>query len=130
MFLPSEGLYAEVLRRPGLVERLQRECRVNVAGPTTLAALLNALQMGFRTLAIQQRSSEVWRILRAVKNEFGKFGDVMEKVKKKLQEAGSAIEKVETRKRVIERKLKDVEQLPSAEAEAILGPSDESEPEE
>jgi DNA recombination protein RmuC len=130
MFLPSEGLYAEVLRRPGLVEKIQRESRVNIAGPTTLAALLNSLQMGFRTLAIQQRSSEVWRILGAVKTEFGKFGDVMDKVKRKLEEAGSAIEKIETRKRAIERRLKTVEQLPSAEAEAILGSTEEPDPEE
>jgi DNA recombination protein RmuC len=130
MFLPSEGLYAEVLRRPGLVEKVQRESRVNIAGPTTLAALLNSLQMGFRTLAIEKRSSEVWRILGAVKTEFGKFGEVMDKVKRKLHEAGSAIEKIETRKRVIESKLKKVEQLPPAEAGAILGAAEDSESEE
>lgn len=121
LFLPTEGLYAEVIRRTDLVELLQRESRVVIAGPTTLAALLNSLQMGFRTLAIQKRSSEVWEVLGAVKAEFSKFGDVMVKVQKKLAEAGSVIEQAQTRTRVIERKLKQVEAMPGQEAEKLLG---------
>jgi len=121
MFLPSEGLYAETLRRPGLVEQLQRDYRVNVAGPTTLAALLNSLQMGFRTLAIQKRSSEVWAILGAVKTEFGKFGQVIGKVQKKLQEASGVIDRAQVRTRAIDRKLRDVEELPAADAQQVLG---------
>ena len=117
MFLPVEGLYAEVLRRPGLCDFVQREHRVVVTGPTTLAALLNSLQMGFRTLAIEKRSSEVWEILGEVKTEFGKFGEVLAKTKKKLQEASNTIENAEVRTRAIERKLRKVEELPSEEAE-------------
>jgi len=112
MFLPVEGLYAEVLRRPGLCDFLQREHRILVTGPTTLAALLNSLQMGFRTLAIEKRSSEVWELLGGVKTEFGKFGDVLVKTKKKLQEASNSIDKAEVRTRVIERKLRKVQQVP------------------
>lgn len=113
LFLPSEGLYSEVLRRPGLVDRLQRDYRVNVAGPTTLAALLNSLQMGFRSLAIEQRSSEIWRTLGAVKTEFAKFGDVIGRVQKKLHEASSVIdEEVARRTRVINRRLREVQELP------------------
>lgn len=112
MFLPVEGLYAEVLRRPGLSDNLQREHRIVVTGPTTLAALLNSLQMGFRTLAIEKRSSEVWELLGAVKTEFGKFGDVLAKTKKKLQEAGNTIDKAEVRTRAIERKLRKVQEIP------------------
>jgi DNA recombination protein RmuC len=121
MFLPSEGLYAEVLRRPGLVEGLQRDFRVNVSGPTTLLALLNSLQMGFRTLAIQKRSSDVWLILGAIKTEFGKFGDVINKVQKKLTEASNVIDSAAVRTRAIERKLRDVEQLPADRAESLIG---------
>ncbi len=117
MFLPTEGLYAEVIRRPGLSELLQREFRVTVAGPTTLTALLNSLQMGFRTLAIQKRSGEVWSILGAVKTEFAKFGDVLEKVKKKLDEASNQIDETGKRSRAIERRLRGVEALPAAEAQ-------------
>jgi DNA recombination protein RmuC len=112
MFLPVEGLYAEVLRRPGLCDTLQREHRIVVTGPTTLAALLNSLQMGFRTLAIEKRSSEVWELLGAVKTEFGRFGQVLAKTKKKLQEASNTIDKAEVRTRAIERKLKKVQQVP------------------
>ncbi len=112
MFLPSEGLYAEVIRRTGLVERLQRDWRVVVAGPTTLAAILNTFQMGFRTLAIQKQSSEVWNVLGQVKTEFGKFGGVLEKVRRKLGEATNVIEDAGTRTRAIERKLRNVEALP------------------
>jgi DNA recombination protein RmuC len=121
MFLPTEGLYAEVLRRTGLSEALQRDCRVIVAGPTTLAALLNSLQLGFRTLAIEKRSSEVWKLLAAVKNEFGKFGDILEKTKKKLDEASSSIDTAAVKTRAIERKLRSVEALPLAEQEALPG---------
>jgi len=126
MFLPTEGLYAEVIRRTGLVEFCQREHRVVIAGPTTLAALLNSLQMGFRTLAIQKRSSEVWEILSAVKSEFGKFGDVLGKVKKKLQEASNTVESVETRTRAMGRTLRNVEALPVAPAAELLGLERES----
>ncbi len=121
LFLPTEGLYAEVLRRPGLVEQLQREYRVNLAGPTTLGALLNSLQMGFRTLAIQKRSSEVWEVLGAVKTEFDKYGAVLDKVKKKLAEATNTIDDVAVRRRAIDRKLRQVQALPAAEATALLG---------
>lgn len=125
LFLPTEGLYAEVLRRPGLTERLQRENRVMIAGPTTLAALLNSLQMGFRTLAIERRSSEVWQVLGAVKTEFGKFGEVMDRVQKKLQEATNVIDSAKTRSNVIRRKLRDVEELPATQAVALLGAVEE-----
>jgi DNA recombination protein RmuC len=113
MFLPTEGLYAEAIRRVGLVEQVQRECRVIFAGPTTLAALLNSLQMGFRTLAIQQRSSEVWNLLAAVKTEFGKFGDALAKVKDKLEQASTDMDKVAVRSRAITKRLNKVEELPS-----------------
>lgn len=118
LFLPTEGLFAEVIRRTGLVEFIQRECRVVIAGPTTLWALLNSLQMGFRTLAIQQRSSEVWNLLSAVKTEWTKYGDVLTKVQKKIHEASDTIEQAQTRTRAIGRKLRDVQELPAAEAEA------------
>jgi DNA recombination protein RmuC len=121
LFLPTEGLYAEVIRRPGLFELLQRDHRVVVAGPTTLSALLNSLQMGFRTLAIAQRSSEVWNILGAVKTEFGKFGDVLDKVKKKLDEAGRHIDATGVRTRAIERKLRGVETLSGEVTQQLLG---------
>src|SRR3954453_20672202 len=113
LFLPTEGLYAEAIRRIGLVEQVQRDCRVIFAGPTTLAALLNSLQMGFRTLAIQKRSSEVWNLLAAVKSEFGKFGGVLDGVKKKLQEASNKIDEVDQRSRVLNKKLRDVEESPN-----------------
>jgi len=113
MFLPTEGLYAEAIRRIGLVEQVQRDCRVVFAGPITLAALLNSLQMGFRTLAIQKRSSEVWNLLAGVKTEFAKFGDSLSKVKDKLDQAASDMDKVAVRSRAITKKLRDVEELPS-----------------
>ena len=113
LYLPTEGLYAEVLRRPGLMDSLQREQRVVIVGPTTLAALLNSLQMGFRTLAIQKRSSEVWKVLGSVKTEFGKFGDMLDKVKKKLDETGNTIDDAVHRSRQIERRLRKVEALPA-----------------
>jgi DNA recombination protein RmuC len=123
LFLPTEGLYAEALRRPGLMEALQREFKVMLAGPTTLLATLNSLQMGFRTLALEKRSSEVWQVLGAVKTEFGKFGDVLAKTRKKLDEASNTISSVETRTRVMGRALKQVEAMPDTQA-ALLLPGD------
>jgi len=116
MFLPTEGLYAEVVRRPELIDGIQREHRIVVAGPTTLAALLNSLQMGFRTLAIERRSSEVWALLAAVKAEFGKFGDIIVHVQKKLQEAANVVDRAATKSRTIERQLRDVQALPQRTA--------------
>ena len=121
LFLPTEGLYAEVLRRPGLVDALQRDLRIAVAGPTTLLALMTSFHMGFRTLAIEKRSSEVWKTLGAVKTEFSKFGDVLDSVKTKLDQASTQIEKTGVRTRAIERKLREVESLPSDEAQGLLG---------
>lgn len=121
LFLPTEGLYAEVLRRPGMVDSVQRDYRVTLAGPTTLAATLNALQMGFRTLAIQKRSSEVWQVLEAVKTEFGKFEAAMDKVQKKLQEASLSIDQIGIRRRAIDRSLRTVGTLPEADSAALLG---------
>ena len=121
LYLPTEGLYAEALRRPGLADTLQRDWRVSLAGPTTLAALLNSLQMGFRTLAIEQRSAEVWAVLGAVKSEFGKFGEALAHTKKKLDEASNSISKAETRTRQLSRRLREVEALPAGEAEQLIG---------
>ena len=120
LFVPTEGLYAEALRRPGLMEALQREHRVTLAGPTTLLATLNSLQMGFRTLALEKRSSEVWEVLGAVKTEFGKFGDVLAKTKKKLDEASSTIDAAQTRTRAMTRTLRAVEGLSDAHAQLLL----------
>jgi len=125
LFLPTEGLFAEVLRRPGLFEALQRDFHVSVAGPTTLSAQINSLQMGFRTLAIEKRSSEVWQVLGAVKTEFGKFGTVLDKVRDKLDQARNQIDETGVRTRQIERKLKGVEALPEAQAAEML-PAPES----
>lgn len=139
MFLPTEGLYAEVLCLPGLFEALQRDFKVMVAGPTTLAALLNSLQMGFRTLAIEKRSAEVWNLLGAVRTEFSKFGAILDKTRKKLVEAGNHIDLAATRTRAIERKLRDVQDIPhqgsevltdTAEFDEISDVSDESRVEE
>jgi DNA recombination protein RmuC len=126
MFLATEGLYAEVLRRPGLVEAMQREQRVVVTGPTTLSAMLNSLQMGFRTLALERRSSEVWQVLGAVKTEFGKFGDVLGRLKAQLQSASNTIDAAETRTRQMTRALRAVEALPVEQATELL-PLDRSE---
>jgi DNA recombination protein RmuC len=120
LFLPIEGLFAEVIRRTGLTEVIQRECRVVIAGPTTLWSILSSLQMGFRTLAIQKRSSEVWNLLAAVKTEWTKYGEVLDAVQKKLHQASETIEKAQVRSRVIGRKLKDVQELPQTEAAALL----------
>jgi len=121
LFLPTEGLYAEVMRRPGLADELQRLHRVSIAGPSTLSALLNSLQMGFRTLALEKRSSEVWQVLGAVKTEFGKFGDVLAKTRATLETAARNIERAETRSRAMTRTLKSVEALPAATAQQLLG---------
>jgi DNA recombination protein RmuC len=129
LFLPTEGLYAEVMRRPGLADELQRVCRVSIAGPSTLSALLNSLQMGFRTLALEKRSSEVWQVLGAVKTEFGKFGDVLAATKKTLETAANKIGDAERRSRVMSNKLKSVEALPTEAAQLLLGP-DSAEPDE
>lgn len=127
LFLPFESLYAEVLRTPGLFESIQRENRVIITGPTTLSALLNSLQMGFRTLAIEKRSSEVWQLLGAVKTEFGNFGSILEKTQKKLQEASNVIDEAGRRSRSIERKLRDVQELPPDQANTLLGGQEGSE---
>lgn len=120
MFLPTESLYAEVAKRPGLLEMLQREFRVVVASPTTLAALLNSLQMGFRTMAVEKRSSEIWSLLGAIKTEFGRFGQLLEAAQQKIENAGKSIEKAASKSRTIERKLKKVQELPKEEAMGIL----------
>ena len=123
MFLPTEGLYAEVLRRPGLMEALQRDYRITLSGPTTLMAMLNSLQMGFRTLALEKRSSEVWQVLGAVKTEFGKFGDVLAKVKEQTQTVLNTLDRAQTRSNVMHRALRTVDALPEAQAGALLSTS-------
>lgn len=120
LFLPTEGLFFEVMRRVGLAEALQRQCRVTIAGPTTLWSLLNSLQMGFRTLAIEKRSSEVWKLLAAVQTEFGKYGEILDKVQKKLKEASTTIDETAARSRVIQLKLRDVQKLPADQAQTLL----------
>ena len=120
LFLPTEGLYAEVLRRPGLIEVLQREHRITLAGPTTLLAMLNSLQMGFRTLALEKRSSEVWQVLGAVKTEFGKFGDVLARVKSQTESVLKTIDNAETRSRAMNRALKNVEALPDNQVPSLI----------
>ena len=120
MFLPTEGLYAEVLRQPGQVEKIQQDYRIVIAGPTTLSAILSSLRVGFRTLAIEKRSSEVWKVLSAVKTEFGKFGDVLTKVQRQLNTASNTIEQTGMRTRAMERKLRAVEGLPTEETAEIL----------
>ena len=125
MFLPVEGLYAEVIRRTSLMEQLQREYKIVITGPTTLAAILNSLQMGFKTLAIQKRSSEVWQILSAIKTEFQKFGGVLEKAQKKINEASNEIDDlVGTRTRAIEKKLRQVQEMPAVEAQQMIMDTD------
>lgn len=129
LFVPTESLYAEALRRPGLAETLQRDYRITLAGPTTLLATLSSLQMGFRTLALEKRSAEVWQVLGAVKTEFMKFGEVLAKTKKKLDEAGNTIEAAEVRTRAMARQLRTVEALPEQRAQELLpGLADDSEP--
>jgi DNA recombination protein RmuC len=128
LFLPFESLYAEVLRTPGLFETIQKECKINIAGPTTLSAFLSSLQMGFRTLAIEKRSSEVWELLGAVKSEFGLFGSILEKTQKKLQEASNVMDSARQRSRVIERKLKSVQELPVQQKLLLLDEVTENDP--
>ena len=120
LYLPTEGLYAEVLRQPGLVSQLQQDHRVVVSGPTTIAALLNSLRLGFRSLAIEQQASEVWQVLGAVKSEFGRFGEVLAKVKKQLATASNTIEKTEQRTRAMARQLRDVEEISSDDGVDLL----------
>lgn len=120
MFLPTEGLYAEVLRRPGLMELLQREHRVTLTGPTTLMAMLNSLQMGFRTLALEKRSSEVWQVLGAVKTEFGKFGEVLTRVRSQTQTVLNTLDQAQTRTNVMNRALRQVDALPESQTQALL----------
>ena len=129
LFLPTEGLYAEVLRRPGLMEALQRDYRVTLAGPTTLLAMLSSLQMGFRTLALEKRSSEVWQVLGAVKTEFGKFGDVLAKVKSQTQTVLNTLDSADTRSRAMQRALKTVQALPDEASQVLLAIDSDSEPE-
>jgi DNA recombination protein RmuC len=120
LFVPTEGLYAEAVSRPGLADRLQREYRVMLAGPMNLAAMLNSLQLGFRTLAIEKQSTEVWRVLGAVKTEFGKFGDLLAKTKERLDQVGRTLDDAGRKSKTIARKLRDVEALPEAEADKLL----------
>ncbi len=122
LFLPVESLYAEVLRRPGLMDLLQREYRVTLAGPTTLLAMLNSLHMGFRTLALEQQASEVWKVLGAVKTEFERYGDWVARIKEQVQKAADTVDKAETRTRQMRRALKVVEALPEDQAQALLPP--------
>lgn len=130
MFLPTESLFAEVVRNVGLIEMLQRNYKVVVTGPTTITALLNSLQMGFRTLSIEKRSSEVWQLLGAIKTEFGKFAEILEKTQKKLQEASNSIETASKKTRTIERKLRKVEELPQEESQKLIGIDIEEEEDE
>jgi DNA recombination protein RmuC len=122
MFLPFEGLYAEVLRIPSLFETIQREYKITITGPTTISAFLNSLQMGFRSLAVETRTGAIWDLLGAVRSEFGKFGEVLQKTKEKLDAASKEIDNAGTRSRAIERKLRDVQTLPEAAAQKLLGP--------
>ena len=122
MFLPFEGLFSEIIRIPGLFQEIQNTFKVTIAGPTTLGAFLNSLQMGFRTLAIQKETSKVWDLLSSVKSEFGKFGDILAATKKKLESATSEIEKAENRSRQIEKKLVKVEALPESNLEIEINP--------
>ncbi len=126
LFLPTEGLYAEVLRRPGLMDSLQRDHRVTLAGPTTLLAMLNSLHMGFRTLALEQQASEVWKVLGAVKTEFERYGDWVEKVREQVQKAADTLDRADTRSRQMRRALKNVEALPEGEAQALLPKFDDA----
>jgi DNA recombination protein RmuC len=122
LFLPIESLYAEVLRRPGLMDSLQRDYRVTLAGPTTLLAMLNSLHMGFRTLALEQQASEVWKVLGAVKTEFERYGTWVEKIREQVRKASDTLETAQTRTNQMRRALKVVEALPEAQAQALLPP--------
>jgi DNA recombination protein RmuC len=125
LFLPIESLYAEVLRRPGLMDNLQRDFRVTLAGPTTLLAMLNSLHMGFRTLALERQASEVWKVLGAVKTEFDRYGEWVARIKEQVQKASDTIDKADTRTKQMRRALKVVEALPDAQAQAVLPLADE-----
>ena len=125
LFLPIESLYAEVLRRPGLMDRIQRDHRVTLAGPTTLLAMLNSLHMGFRTLALEQQASEVWKVLGAVKTEFERYGEWVARIKEQVQKAADTLDKADSRTKQMRRALKVVEALPEAEAQALLPPGEE-----
>jgi len=127
LFLPIESLYAEVLRRPGLMDSLQRDYRVTLAGPTTLLAMLNSLHMGFRTLALEQQASEVWKVLGAVKTEFERYGSWIEKIRDQVRKASDTLETAQTRTNQMRRALKVVEALPEAQAQALLPPAEEDE---
>jgi DNA recombination protein RmuC len=126
LFLPIESLYAEVLRRPGLMDKIQRDYRVTLAGPTTLLAMLNSLQMGFRTLALEQQASEVWKVLGAVKTEFERYGEWVSRIREQVQKASDTLEKAETRTKQMRRALKVVEALPEAQAQALLPPAEDN----
>jgi DNA recombination protein RmuC len=126
LFLPIESLYAEVLRRPGLMDRIQRDYRVTLAGPTTLLAMLNSLHMGFRTLALEQQASEVWQVLGAVKTEFQRYGEWVARIKEQVQKASETLERADTRTRQMQRALKVVEALPEGQAQALLPPTEDS----
>ena len=126
LFLPIESLYAEVLRRPGLMDKIQRDYRVTLAGPTTLLAMLNSLHMGFRTLALEQQASEVWKVLGAVKTEFERYGEWVARIKEQVQKASDTLEKADTRTKQMRRALKVVEALPEAEAQSLLPPAEDS----
>lgn len=128
LFLPTEGLYAEVLRRPGLMEAMQRDYHVALAGPTTLLVMLNALQMGFRTLALEQRSSEVWQVLGAVKTEFGKFGEVLGKIRTQTQTVLRTLDQADVRNRAMQRALRQAETLPETQAQQMLNVPTEQQP--
>lgn len=123
MFLPVEGLYAEVLRIPGLFETIQRDYHVTITGPTTILAFLNSLQMGFRCLTVEKKTSEIWKVLGAVRTEFGKFGDILEKTRDKLTAATNELDKTGARSRAIEKQLRNVEALPEVDAQKLLGNS-------
>jgi DNA recombination protein RmuC len=124
LFLPIESLYAEVLRRPGLMDKIQRDYRVTLAGPTTLLAMLNSLHMGFRTLALEQQASEVWKVLGAVKTEFDRYGEWVARIKEQVQKAADTVDKAETRTKMMRRALKDVEALPETQSQALLPMAD------
>jgi DNA recombination protein RmuC len=120
MFLPFEGLYAEILRLPGIFENLQREHKIVVTGPTTISAFLSSLQMGFHSLVVEKRTSEIWELLGAIKTEFGKFGTILQKTKEKLEAAGNEIDNASKRSRAIEKKLKKIQELPKSQSQKIL----------
>jgi DNA recombination protein RmuC len=125
LFLPIESLYAEVLRRPGLMDKVQRDYRVTLAGPTTLLAMLNSLHMGFRTLALEQQASEVWKVLGAVKTEFERYGEWVARIKEQVQKAADTVDRADTRTKMMRRALKDIEALPETQAQALLPPAED-----